>query len=103
MVLASTTPTWVLLTVSLIAAAASIITAVWARGTATKTTKLTSELKAQLDQDLAHLQAQLDREQRLDTARVEYMNEARKRLYEEAEPLLFQSLELAEEARSRIE
>jgi hypothetical protein len=49
------------------------------------------------------LQAKLEREQRRDAAWLEYRSAAQKRLYEEAEPLLFQSFELAEEARSRIE
>lgn len=45
---------------------------------------------------------QLEREQAEDTAKIAYEYEARKRLYTVCEPLLFQAMEQAEDARLRI-
>jgi heme exporter protein D len=48
------------------------------------------------------LRNRLDREARAEDARQAYEYDARKRLYRECEPLLFQARELANEARGRI-
>lgn len=61
-------------------------------------TKLTSELTKELDSfraDIAEKQAEKN-------ARRDYLYEARKRLYQEYEPLLFQLIELADNALKRI-
>ena len=51
---------------------------------------------------LALLNAQLEEQAKTDDARRDYVYEAKKRLYAECEPLLFQTIELAEAARIRI-
>ena len=48
------------------------------------------------------LKNRLDQEARAEDARQAYEYDARKRLYQECEPLLFQARELANEARGRI-
>jgi hypothetical protein len=48
------------------------------------------------------LKSELDESAAIQKARRDYEFEARKRLYAECEPLLFQALELAEDARMRI-
>ena len=52
--------------------------------------------------DLARLQAHLTEMQSSRNARQDYEYEARKRLYQQCEPILFQARELAELARTRI-
>jgi hypothetical protein len=61
------------------------------------------ESTRQTGRDLATLNARLAEERAARDARRDYEFEARKRLYAECEPLLFQALELAEEARRRVE
>jgi hypothetical protein len=57
-------------------------------------------LSRRADKDLRDRTSVL--EDRVDEARRDYIYEARKRLYEECEPLLFQTIELVETARDRI-
>jgi hypothetical protein len=117
-VLADSVPIWVTLTTSAVAAAASIFAVLWARGTSTRVAELSSELEEERTARITELASKLEEERtariaeldsRLEEGRsahaalLDYQYEARKRLYAEAEPLLFQALELAEEARSRIE
>jgi hypothetical protein len=61
------------------------------------------ESTRQTGKELATLNARLAEERAARDARRDYEFEARKRLYAECEPLLFQALELAEEARRRVE
>lgn len=68
-----------------------------------KATRKAAAAAKQTGEDLAKLNAQLAEERAVRDARRDYEFEARKRLYEECEPLLFQALELAEEARRRVE
>jgi hypothetical protein len=99
---------------ALVAAAASVFAVLWTQRATRRTNEriatLNGELAEQRDRlsaELAEqrdrLNAELARETAVEKAKQDYDFEALKRLYAECEPLLFQTLELAEEARSRIE
>lgn len=77
--------------VALVGAVVSIVTAVWTYYT---------NRKSQIE--LEHIKAELAEQQSVRDARRDYEYEARKRLYEQYEPLLFQLVELSEDALHRI-
>ena len=81
------TPVWLAITLALIAAGASLVVAVLGR----RTSRDVEVLKETLRQKGAERDARRD-----------YEYEARKRLYAECEPLLFQTIDLVEHARTRI-
>jgi hypothetical protein len=64
--------------------------------------ELEAELTKKNQADLQKLQAELGEEHAESQARRDYQYEARKRLYEECEPLIFQFVELSENALHRI-
>lgn len=70
--------------------------------TQTEITQLSANLNAQNQASLAHLTATLSEMKAEKDARRDYEYEARKRLYEKCEPLLFQLNESAEDAFFRI-
>jgi hypothetical protein len=55
------------------------------------------------NRNIARLSDKLQEDRAVRMARRDYQYEARKRLYTQCEPLLFQALELAEDARYRVE
>jgi hypothetical protein len=59
-------------------------------------------VKMRADDRITRLTNRLDEEGRERDARRDYEYEAKKRLYEQCEPLLFQALELSESARDRV-
>jgi len=59
-------------------------------------------VKVRSDDRITRLTKRLDEEGRERDARRDYEYEAKKRLYEQCEPLLFQALELSESARDRV-
>ncbi len=65
-------------------------------------TLVTQVLSRRASRDLAERTSRLEAEGKVRDARLDYEYEAKKRLYEECEPLLFQTIELAENARARI-
>jgi hypothetical protein len=77
--------------VAVVAAFSSLVVAVASQVLSRRTSK-----------DLALLASRLEQEGKERDARRDYEYEAKKRLYEECEPLLFQAVELAENARARI-
>ena len=77
--------------VALVGAVVSIVTAIWSYYT---------NRKSQIE--LEHVKAQIAEQQSVRDARRDYEYEARKRLYEQYEPLLFQLVELSEDALHRI-
>jgi hypothetical protein len=77
---------------AIVAAAASIVVAL----VSLRQTRHTSR-------DLAELTHSLDEERAESNARRDYIYEARKRLYTECEPLIFQGLELADNAQRRVQ
>jgi len=89
-IVADTSPTTAIV-VAVVAACASIGAAV-----------VTQILGRRTSKSLAQLSARLAEEAKAGDARIDYEYEAKKRLYEECEPLLFQTIELAETARARI-
>lgn len=60
------------------------------------------EFKAQLEKDVKRVEAQLGDQNAEKDARRDYEYDARKRLYTEVEPILFQLVELSEAALHRI-
>jgi hypothetical protein len=62
----------------------------------------TEERVAALEKEKAERADEMARKKTVHDARVDYEYEARKRLYAQCEPLLFQFFELAEEASSRV-
>lgn len=83
---------------ALIAAAASLIVAVLTRRAQLDVAKINDLL----EQGRIRLTSKLENQTAAEQARREYEYEARKRLYTECEPLLFQGLELAQNARHRV-
>jgi hypothetical protein len=77
--------------VAVISLAASVLAAVVA-----------GSVKLRADARITRLTKRLDEEGRERDARRDYEYEAKKRLYEQCEPLLFQALELSESARDRV-
>jgi hypothetical protein len=63
---------------------------------------ITAKLTLKNDERIKHLEKTLEKQQSEDTARLDYEYEAKKRLYQEYEPLLFQLHELSESTLIRI-
>jgi hypothetical protein len=76
---------------ALIAAGASLLVAVFSTRTSLRTQK-----------NLAHLNNQLQEQHAERNARRDYEYEAKKRLYTECEPILFEAMELADNFRRRV-
>lgn len=76
---------------ALIAAGASLLVAVFSTRTSLRTQK-----------NLAHLNNQFQEEHAERNARRDYEYEAKKRLYSECEPILFEAMELADNFRRRV-
>jgi hypothetical protein len=98
---------------ALIAAAASIVVAVVSAILAARAGRRVTQLSAQLERQRVELEGELSKQQlflssRLEeqrsarSARRDYEYEARKRLYAECEPIVFEALELARGARHRV-
>jgi hypothetical protein len=98
---------------ALIAAAASVVVAVVSAMLAARAGRRVSELDARLERQRVELEGELSKQQLLLSSRLEeqrsarsarrdYEYEARKRLYAECEPLLFEALELARGGRHRV-
>lgn len=105
----SVTPAVIAAIASLIGASVSLGIAIWntrkAKDLEKLKTKLTRELddhKNDLAKDLEAYRDVLTEKQAERAARREYQYEARKRLYQQYEPLLFQLVECCENARGRI-
>ena len=63
---------------------------------------MSPRLTEELEEQKLRLASELEEQRAVQDARRDYEYEARKRLYGECEPLLFEAAELAERARSRI-
>jgi hypothetical protein len=88
---ASSTSATTAIVVAVISLVASVVAAIVA-----------GMVKLRSDDRITRLSKRLDEEGRERDARRDYEYEAKKRLYEQCEPLLFQALELAESARDRV-
>jgi hypothetical protein len=90
--------------VPLVAASATtaIVVAVIAALGSLIVTLVSQELSRRANRDLAERTRRLEDEGKARDAWLDYEYEAKKRLYEECEPLLFQTIELAENARARV-
>lgn len=89
---------WIGIIGSVLAAIAALITAIINR-------QLSRRNQSDLERhqrELESLKATLDEQKAEKNARRDYEYDARKRLYQECEPLLFQLVELSENALSRI-
>jgi hypothetical protein len=87
---------------ALIAASASIVLGVWNVITTRINNRALQDLKREGDEQLAYLNAELGRQRASDDARLSYEFSARRRLYEELEPLTFQLVDAADSAYVRI-
>jgi hypothetical protein len=91
---------------ALIAAIASFIVAVINHFSTKKNTRdletFKTKLSAELTKELDSFRADIAEKQAEKNARRDYLYEARKRLYQEYEPFLFQLVELSESALQRI-
>lgn len=87
---------------ALVAAIASLAVAVLAAITARSNGHRLHALQLELEKQKLQLENDLTEQRAAHDARRSYEYEARKRLYEQCEPLLFQAGELAEYARQRI-
>jgi hypothetical protein len=101
------------LVVPIVSGIISIIAAAWAARLSRATqkqlanqqheyNKQLAELKGEHDREIQRLNASLSDENAEKKALRDYQYEARKRLYQECEPLLFQLMERSEDALSRI-
>jgi hypothetical protein len=87
---------------AIIAAAASLIVAIISALASARTSKRVGVLTSELEKQKLRLASELEEQRATRNARRDYEYEAKKRLYEECEPLLFQALDLAENARYRV-
>lgn len=87
--------------VAVLAAVASLAVAVISVRASTRTSKRVAALTKELEVQKLRLASELEEQRAIRDARRDYEYEARKRLYEECEPLLFEAAELAERARAR--
>jgi len=87
---------------ALIAAGASVVLGVWSVVTTRLNNRALQDWKREGDEQLAHLNAELGRRRASDDARLSYEFSARRRLYEELEPLTFQLVDAADSAYVRI-
>lgn len=85
-----------------IAAFASLVVAIFSVLATTRTSRRVAELTRELDEQKLRLASELEEQRAVRDARRDYEYEARKRLYAECEPLLFEAAELVERARSRV-
>jgi hypothetical protein len=85
--------------VAVIGAATSLVVAFLTRRAQLDVAKINNLL----EQGRIRLSSNLENQRGAEQARREYEYDARKRLYSECEPLLFQAVELAQNARHRIE
>jgi hypothetical protein len=83
---------------ALIAAGASLVVAIFSAGRATRT----QSNIAQAQRDIAELTSQLQEKSAERDARRDYEYEAKKRLYSQCEPVIFEAMELAENFRHRV-
>jgi hypothetical protein len=87
---------------TVVTAIASIAIALWTQRNVQKLAQLNATWTQQNAQTLAQLNAALGKQKSEEDARRDYEYEARKRLYQECEPLMFQLVELSENALYRI-
>lgn len=87
---------------ALIAAGASIVLSVWNVITSRISNRALQDWKLEGDEQLARLNAELGHKRASDDARLSYEFSARRRLYEELEPLTFQLVDSADSAYARI-
>ena len=90
------------LLVAIIAAVASLVVAIVSVLATARTNRRVARLTEELEEQKLRLASELEEQRAVQDARRDYEYEARKRLYGECEPLLFEAAELAERARSRI-
>lgn len=83
---------------ALIAAGASLIVAIFSANRAGKT----QQNVAQAQKDITELSSQLEEQRAKRNARLDYEYEAKKRLYGQCEPVIFEAMELAENFRHRV-
>jgi hypothetical protein len=96
------TPVVVALITASVSAVVSILVAIFTQSASRETSTKIATLNASFQAAQAELNASLQAAQAERDARRDYEFEARKRLYADCEPLLFQAIELVEDARSRI-
>lgn len=87
---------------TVITALIAIINVVITQRSTKKTQREVKELELQNSTEMAELNAALGKRKSEEDARRDYDYEARKRLYQECEPLIFQFVELSENALHRI-
>lgn len=87
---------------ALIAALASLIVAVISVVVTTRTTRRVAQLTAEVERQKLYLASELAEQKAVRDARRDYEYEAKKRLYAQCEPLIFQAVELAELGRRRV-
>ena len=87
---------------AVVAAAASLVVAVSSILASARTNKRVAGLTRDLEKQKLRLASELEEQRAIRNARRDYEYEARKRLYGECEPLLFEAAELAERARARV-
>jgi hypothetical protein len=87
---------------AIITAIASLIVAIISVLVTARTSRRVAQLANELEKQRLYLASELEEQRAIRDARRDYEYEARKRLYAECEPLLFEAVELAERARSRV-
>src|SRR3712207_627574 len=87
---------------AIIAATASLIVAIISVLVTARTSRRVARLTDELEKQRLYLASELEEQRAVRDARRDYEYEARKRLYEECEPLLFEAAELAELGRYRV-
>jgi hypothetical protein len=100
--MAATTGLVAAVVVAVVTAVGSLVVAVTSQVLSRRANKELALESQKTSESLALLNARLEEEAKTRDARLDYEYEAKKRLYEECEPLLFQTIELAEGARTRI-
>jgi hypothetical protein len=87
---------------ALVASATSVVVAVAGAALAYRNQRSTQAIKLEHDKELQRLQHQLSQHSAERQARLDYENDARKRLYAVTEPLLIQLAERAEDLQGHI-
>ncbi len=87
---------------ALFTAAASLVVAIITQVGTRRTQGAITSLSHDLEKQRIRLTNELQERREADRARRDYEYDARRRLYTECEPLIFQALEFAEGARSRV-
>jgi hypothetical protein len=85
-----------------ITAGTSLLIAIVAALFAMRNNKRLAVLSDNLEKQRLRLASELERQRSADDAWQDYMYDARKRLYQQCEPLLFQASDLADNARRRV-